>query len=383
MSWLKPLLGQAIPAMFVLGTLYFLLLSASNFVWLRLSSQPPRILRGRMVSVLIPARDEETTIGNCIDSLLKQSYENYEIIVLDDLSHDGTWRIISDYAKRNPGIVRAVRGEPLPPSGWSGKTHAMQQLAAAACGEYLMFTDADTVHGTQSISWAVTNIEAHRADCLSGYVFHELATLGEFFIVPSIYIMSAMVLPLWLIGATKLPGLSFAIGQLIVFRRQAFETIGGYASVRDHISDDVAIARELKRAGFRQVFLDMRRYVKCRMYTGYWASFHGIAKNIYDFAKRRSLFLAAAITLLVGLVVFPFALLPVLLLTGNQAIQFASVCVILFLAAWMLALYDRGLPWWSPLLYPVMFLHLLYMALWSIARAFSGRAVLWKGRSLR
>jgi chlorobactene glucosyltransferase len=369
--------------MFVLGTLYFLLLSASNVLWLRLSSLPPRICCGRKVSVLIPARDEETTIGSCIDSLLKQSYENYEIVVLDDQSLDGTWGIIEDHARRWPKRVRAIRGEPLPASGWCGKTHAMQQLAAAACGEYLMFTDADTVHGTQSISWVVTNMEAHRADCISGYVFQKLATLGEMFIVPVTYIMSAMVLPLWLIGATRMPSLSFAIGQLIVFRRRAFEAIGGYASVSAQISDDMAIARELKKAGFREVFLDVRRHVRCRMYSGYRASFNGIAKNIYDFAKRRSLLLAVAITLIVGLVVFPFALLPVLLITGNQAIHFASVCVILFLAAWMLALYDRGLPWWSPLLYPVMFLHLLYMAWWSIAQAFSGRAIVWKGRALR
>jgi chlorobactene glucosyltransferase len=259
----------------------------------------------------------------------------------------------------------------------------MQQLARCARGEYLMFTDADTVHGSQSISWAVTNIETHRADCISGYVFQELATLGEMFIVPATYIMSAMVLPLWLIGATRTPSLSFAIGQLIVFRRRAFEAIGGYASVRAQISDDVAIARELKKADFREVFLDVRRHVRCRMYSGYRESFNGLSKNIYDFAKRRTLLLATAITLLVGLVVFPFALLPVLIVTGNPATQFVSLCVMLFLAAWMLALYDRGLPWWSPLLYPIMFLHLLYMAWWSIARAGSGRAILWKGRALQ
>jgi chlorobactene glucosyltransferase len=376
-------LGHILPVIFILGTLYFLLLSASNVLWLRLSSQPPRIRRGRMASVLIPARDEESNIGPCIQSLLDQSYQNYEIVVLDDQSRDATWRIIEGYARRFPERVRAIRGEPLPARGWSGKTHAMQQLAGVARGEYLMFTDADTVHGRQSVSWAVTNLEAHRADCISGYVSQRLVTLGELFIVPTIYIMSAMVLPLWLIGATRASGLSFAIGQLIVFRRRAFEAIGGYASVRDQISDDVAIARELKRAGFRQVFLDVRRHVSCRMYSGYRASFNGISKNIYDFAKRRSLFLAMAITLLVGLVVLPCVLVPILLITGNPGIQFALLCVALFLAAWMLALYDRGLPWWSPLLYPVMFLHLLYMAWWSIAQAFSGRSVVWKGRALR
>ena len=170
---------------------------------------------------------------------------------------------------------------------------------------------------------------------------------------------------------------------MIIFRRRAFDAIGGYSCVSGQISDDIGVARELKRAGFRQVFLDMRSHVRCRMYDGYRASFNGISKNIYDFAKHRTLFLAAAITLLVGLVVLPFALLPVLILTGNPATQFIMLCVALFLAAWAIALYDRGLPWWAPLLYPVMFLHLLYMAWWSIGQASSGRAVIWKGRPLR
>ena len=95
-------LGRALPALFILGTLYFLLLSASNVLWLRLSSRPPRIRRGRMVSVLIPARDEEENIGACIDSLLTQSYTNYEIVALDDQSHDGTWNIIEGFARRFP-----------------------------------------------------------------------------------------------------------------------------------------------------------------------------------------------------------------------------------------------------------------------------------------
>jgi chlorobactene glucosyltransferase len=238
---LFPQLEGWVRLMFLIGAGYFLLLSISNVVWLRLSSREPRLRRGRKVSVLVPARNEERNIRLCIDSLLDQTYANYEIVVLDDQSTDGTWEIISQYQERLPGRVRAVRGEPLPREGWLGKPHAMQQLARHASGEYLMFTDADTVHGTESIAWAVTNLESHRADCVSGYVYQEMNTLGEQFIVPATYIMSAMLLPLWLITALPTPGLSFAIGQLLIFRRSAFEAIGGYSRVRGQISDDLAI----------------------------------------------------------------------------------------------------------------------------------------------
>jgi chlorobactene glucosyltransferase len=128
-----------------LGAVYFFLLAASNIIWLRLSSRKPRRRSGKRVSVLIPARNEEANLARCLDSLVEQSYENYEIIVLDDQSTDGTWEILSDYAERYPGLVRAVRGRPLPERGWNGKPHAMQQLSELATGEYYLCTDADTV----------------------------------------------------------------------------------------------------------------------------------------------------------------------------------------------------------------------------------------------
>ncbi len=368
--------------LFLLSAGYFLLLSVSNIVWLRLASRGPRITGGCLVSVLVPARNEEHSIGSCLDSLLDQTYTDYEIVVLDDESTDGTWKVISGYAERFPGRVRAVRGEPFPSGAWAGKTHAMQQLSDHARGEYLLFTDADTIHGRESIAWAVTNLEWHQADCLSGYVFQQMESLGEHCIVPATYIMSAMVLPLWLIAALPAPGLSFAIGQLIMFRRSAYQAIGGYASVAHEITDDLAVARELKRAGYRQVFLDIRRYVRCRMYEGYRASFNGISKNVYDIARQRTAFFAAAVTLLAVFVILPVALLPIQLLTGNPAVQLTSFCVLLFLVAWSLVLYDRGLAWWAPLLYPVVFVHLLYIAWWSIGQSVTGQGVTWKGRIL-
>ena len=291
--------------LFVLGTTYFLFLSISNIIWLRLSSRKPGRTTGGKVSVLIPARNEEKNIGLCLESLLVQTYSNYEVVVLDDQSSDGTWDVVSGYAERYPGLIRAVRGNPLPDNGWYGKPHAMQQLSEYASGEYFLFTDADTVHSVESISWAVSNIEWHKADCMSGYVFQELSTFGELLIVPATYIMTTMILPLWLIAATRAPMLSFAIGQLIMFRREAFDAIGGYSSVSERISDDIFIARELKKEGFRLIFLDIRRHIRCRMYEGYRESFNGFSKNIYDFFKNRPAFFTAAATSLVFFVVLP------------------------------------------------------------------------------
>jgi chlorobactene glucosyltransferase len=378
-----PTLGRpALDALFLFGTLYVLALSISNVLWLRLSARTPdHRCRGR-VSVLVPARNEERTIARCLDSLLAQTYPDLEVVVLDDESSDATREIIEDYARRHPDRMRAMRGAPLPPHGWIGKPHALRQLAAIATGELLFFTDADTVHSPSSVAWAVTNLARHRADLLSGYVHQDLESLGEALVVPATYLMSALILPLWLIPATRAPALSFAIGQLMLVRRCAFDAVGGEAAVASSISDDVAFARAIKSAGFRTVFLDAGRNVRCRMYEGYGAAVEGISKNIYDFFRTRPALFAAALTLLVALVLAPLALLLLASGPGGPS-QALGGAVLAFLAAWSLTVWDRRLRWWVPLLYPLLFGHLVWMAWRCFARAVTGRGVVWKGRVVR
>ncbi len=367
----------------IAGNLYFLLLSLSNVLWLRLSSVRPRTTWKGKVSVLIPARNEESNIGRCLDSLLQQSYPDYEIVVLDDLSKDRTWQIITGYAERYPGRIRALKGSALPKQGWCGKTHAMQTLSRYAQGEYLLFTDADTVHSPQSIAWAVTNINRHKADMLSGYAYLELGSFGESLIVPATYIMSTIVMPLWLIPFSRAPGLSFAVGQMVMFRRQAFQAVGGYAAVSDHISEDVFMARAVKRAGFRVTFLDLQDYVRCRMYEGYRAAFTGLSKNIYDFFKNQAAFFASAASALVIFVVLPVVLAVFEALSGAQTLSLSVLSVAVFQLAWALALLDRGQKLWLPFLYPLTFLHLLFMAWKTFGKVSQGLGVVWKDRTLK
>jgi len=376
-----PAIGRpALETLLLAGTLYVLALSVSNVLWLRLSACRPGLRRRGRVSILVPARDEERTIARCLDSLLAQTYPDLEIAVLDDESSDRTGEIIAEYARRFPNRLRAVRGAPLPSRGWIGKPHALRQLADIATGDLLFFTDADTVHGPQSVSWAVANLDRHRADLLSGYVHQDLGSLGEAIVVPATYLMSAFILPLWLIPATKSPALSFGIGQLMLVRRRAFDAVGGEAAVATSISDDVAFSRAVKAAGFRTVFLDAGAHVRCRMYEGYAAAVEGFSKNIYDFFRTRSALFAAALTSLVALVLAPLALL---VLSPGGPSPALGVAVLSFLTAWSLTLWDRRLGWWVPLLYPLLFIHLLWMAWRCFARAVSGRGVLWKGRVVR
>jgi len=362
-----------------IGTLAILTLSLANILWLRSSGHKAVSADRGKVSVLIPARNEEANIRRCLDSLLDQSYPNYEIIVLDDCSQDRTWQIITEYARRSPLRFRAIRGAPLP-HGWCGKTHAMQLLSQYASGDYLLFTDADTVHSQESLAWAVTNINEHTADFLSGYVHQDLQSFGEALIVPTTYIMSAIVMPFWLIPRSNSSMLTLAVGQMVMFRRGTFDAIGGYSSVARQISEDVFVARAVKKAGYRTIFLDLRDHVTCRMYKGYRNSFEGIGKNIYDFFKNQPTLFASVASVLVAFIVLPLILVPIEMQAGNPLLRFSLFSVLCFVLAWSLTLYDRGLKWWVPLLYPLTFIHLLYMAWKSFGRAAANVGIVWKGR---
>jgi|WetSurMetagenome_2_1015567.scaffolds.fasta_scaffold01355_12 chlorobactene glucosyltransferase len=365
----------------IAGCAIFFVLSISNTLYLFFSSKRPSLTNGPRISVLVPARDEESNIGRCLDSLLTQTYQNYEVVVYDDMSSDGTWDIVREYAQRNPA-VKAVRGTELP-AGWFGKPHAMQRLAQHATGEYFLFTDADTVHGPHSVSWAVTNAMAHRADVLSAYTRQLTRSFGESAVLSNIYLNTVMFIPLWLIPVIPLPFISHIFGQYIIFKASVFRGMGGYECVRNRISEDVYIGRELKRRGHRIVFLDVQKHVTCRMYTTFGGAVEGIAKNIYDFFEKHvasvfalSAFIAAGIEL-------PVALLAKEILTGGSNLALAAAPVALFLAAWGTFLIGRKMRWYVPLLYPLFFLLLIYIGWKSVIDDTFGKGYLWKGRFVK
>jgi len=117
------------------------------------------------VSIILPARNEEKFIGKCLDSLIKQDYENYEIIVIDDSSEDLTREIILEYAKKDSKVI-PVSARPKP-EGWMGKNWACMEGYRKATGELLLFTDADTSHSEKILSLAVSHLISFDLDALS------------------------------------------------------------------------------------------------------------------------------------------------------------------------------------------------------------------------
>ncbi len=361
---------------------YSCILTLLNSLWMRRSAGLKALKEGPAVSVLIPARNEEEGIAACLDSLLAQNYKNFEIIVYDDDSKDGTAAILDHYAARYPGTLKVLHGQSLA-EGWYGKPQAMQKLYEASKGHWLYYTDADTLHSPESIGASMSLALKYRADLVSGYVQQRLGSVGEALVVPAIYLLSMFALPLELIHTSSIPALSHAIGQSMLFKRSCIDGLGGFSPIKDKVSEDVRIARLIKRKNGRVLFADLKSRLACRMYSDYASAIVGLSKNVYDyFGKNPAVLLAATagISIFLLLPVAASLWLPPFLISVQGIFRLASLAMF---ATWVLVALDRRLPWYVPLAYPLILINVLSTA-WRAARLFStGRAVEWKGRMVR
>ncbi|MDR2211824.1 MAG: glycosyltransferase family 2 protein [Spirochaetaceae bacterium] len=359
-------------------SIYFFCMSIANILEMKKKTAAPRLKNGPLISVLVPCRDEEENIERCLRSLLDQSYESYEILVIDDNSTDNTLSIISRMAEEN-SRVRVYKGKALPPD-WYGKPFALQQLSAHAKGDILLCTDADTVHAPTSLSWAVTNLEANRCDFISGYVGQILKTLGERITVPIMFFLTGFIIPTFLNRLVKSGYFSAAVGQYIAIKKDAFIKIGGFTAFKKKTSEDIYMARYVKQQGYKTEFLDITGQVQCRMYRGFHSGIQGIGKNIYDFLGKKPAILIG-IALLIFLFFFlPFPLIIWGLFSHTPFLPYLAVVHALFTLTWLVLFIGRRIAWYNSLLWPVMYFSLLFMVLWSFYRTVSHKGFWWKGR---
>ena len=368
------------PVLLVVATYFFLLSLANHYEMWRFTLSPD-VFDGPMVSVLIPARNEEQYIERCINSLQNQVYKNHEILVLNDNSTDKTLEILNRIAASD-SRVKVFDGKPLP-EDWFGKPFALHQLAQHARGEIMLFTDADTVHAPTSIAWAVTNMQGLKADMISGYVGQIFKTFGEVVTVPLMFFLTGFVIPLFLNRFVKVSWFSAAIGQFIVIKREVFEAIGGCEAFKKKTSEDICMARYVKQKGYNTRFLNITEHINCRMYNGYHSAVKGIGKNVFDFLGKSTILLAACMIAVFFFLFFPLPLLIGCIINGSPWTFLISAVVVLYTLTWLFMFLGQRLNWWYGLLWPLLFLNLLYMAAWSWFRTISGRGFLWKERVVR
>jgi chlorobactene glucosyltransferase len=378
MTYLAELLSPFYYDILVLVTSYFFIMSLANHYEMWRFTSGPEILDGLLVSVLIPARNEERNIERCINSLRNQLYKNYEILVLNDNSTDNTRGILERIA-REDNRVKFFNGAPLP-DDWYGKPFALHQLSKEAKGDILLFTDADTIHSPASISWAVSNLTSMKVDMVSGYIGQIFLSFGEIVTVPLMFFLTGFIIPLFMNRYTKLSFFSAAIGQFIAIRHEVFDAIGGCESFKKKTTEDIYMARYVKQRGYKTRFLNITEYVKCRMYKGYKSAIEGIGKNVFDFLGKNSILIFILAIVIFFFLFFPFPLLFFCIAKSSPWTLHILVVNILYTLTWIFTFLGQRLNWWYGLLWPLMFLNLIYMATWSWFRTVSGRGFLWKGR---
>ena len=225
------------------------------------------------VSVIVPARNEEACLGACLESVAGQPSVNFEIIVVDDASSDGTRAI----AQAVPS-ARVVEAGP-PPPGWTGKNNAMAVGAKVATGEWFLFTDADTVHKPGSLARAVAEAQERGAALLSYSPEQEVHGFWEKAVMPVIFAeLAATYRPLQ-VSDQRSPAAA-ANGQYILISRQAYEAVGGHAGVRDSLLEDVGLARAVKASGRKIYFRYGADAVRTRMYRSFAQLREGWTKNL-------------------------------------------------------------------------------------------------------
>jgi len=335
---------------------------------------------GPMISVLIPARNEARRISPTLEGILKQEYSNFELIVIDDNSSDGTWDIIKAYADRNESMA-ALRGKKLP-EGWKGKPYAMSQLADAARGEVLVFLDADIIPESDFLSWVTDRMFRHKADSMSAFAQHRARSAREYIFFSLVYFVNSFLLPFWLIMHTKQPLFSHAIGQLMVFRREAYVNSGGFANVFDKILEDIQMGREMKRAGYRHIFLDARKVLKGLMYDSWGHTIAGLKRSIYEYFDKKLYPLIIMSFFNIAFLVIPAFLIPFTLYYSFSQTPWIIWGNIGILLGWAITAFDRRLPWYVPFFYPVQFLCLVIFGWESVIDEVNGRGYDWKGRKV-
>lgn len=250
------------------------LLNALTFPRLRPTTHHPQ---PASLSVLIPARNEAHVIAETVRALLAQP-EVTELLILDDQSTDDTAVVARAAAQGDPRL-RVLAGQPLP-AGWLGKNWACHQLSQVATGDCLLFSDADVRWRPSSLRALLDHFHRTRAHLLTVWPTQITETWGERLVVPLMALAIQAYLPVLATHHAPSPAFAAAMGQCLLFRRAAYDRIGGHARVRDNIVEDVALARAVKSAGLRLRAADGNGLIACRMYRNWGEVRDGFAKNI-------------------------------------------------------------------------------------------------------
>jgi cellulose synthase/poly-beta-1,6-N-acetylglucosamine synthase-like glycosyltransferase len=200
------------------------------------------------VSIILPARNEEKYLANCLESLIDQDYQNYEIIVIDDSSEDSTGKIIEKFSKENSKIIHVSAKSK--PEGWMGKNWACMEGYKQATGELLLFTDADTKHSRKVISLSVSHLLSLQLDALSA--IPRLLTF-DFLTKISLPMISTFLHTRFSAINVNNPKkkAAYFFGSFFIITKKTYEQVGMHEGVKHEIIEDGALGKKVKEEGHK------------------------------------------------------------------------------------------------------------------------------------
>jgi hypothetical protein len=338
---------------------------------------PRRDADVRSLSVLIPARNEESNIGAALQAVLASRGVEFEVVVLDDHSEDATAGVVSAIAERDPR-VRFLQGQPLPPS-WCGKQYACSILAGSARHSLLVFLDADVRLAPEGLARMTAYLEESQADLVSGVPLQETGTLVEKLVIPLIHFVLLGFLPLGRMRRSRHPAYAAGCGQFFLARRSAYEETGGHAAIQTSLHDGITLPRAFRAAGFRTEICDMTEIATCRMYRTAGDVWHGLSKNATTGLASPGMILPAT-ALLLGGQVLPCLLLATLAWLPPLATGLAFIATLASFYPRFAAAKRFRQSWLGAVLHPVGIMILLAIQWHALIRIARRRPASWKGR---
>ncbi len=357
-------------------------LNAVRFLKINRRAEKYRLKRNPLVSVIIPARNEESNLGALLQSMLDQEYRNIEILVIDDRSTDRTWEIIEEFQKKDNRVRGYKTGEKKLAS--HGKMNALLNLIPQAKGEYLLCTDADTTHRSKSVLNALKIMEGDGLDILSGFPAEYSKSYFARTITASM-VFSNVCIPHFIFNALKVSSFAIGIGQFIMMRKDSYDEVGGYAVLGDQICDDLGIIKAFLKKKKKYEFTVLSDHVCCRMYDTGAEAFRGIERSLAGVFRPTVGMFAILILAVIFLSLVSFApvLTPLYILLGEYTMLWIT------LGGWLLT----NISWFfacrrlkfrvstslsgsfSIVLICVMYLHCVHTRL-------TGKKFIWKGEAV-
>lgn len=331
------------------------------------------------VSVLIPARNEESSIRAAIESILATKHQEIEIIVLDDHSEDATGSIVEQVAHADKR-VRLENSKPLP-DGWNGKQHACWQLAGLARHEYLFFLDADVRLTPDAISRIVAQQKRNDVPLLSGFPRQETGTFAEKLLIPLMHFVLLGYLPISQMRSSKEASFAAGCGQLFLAQRSIYMTIGGHSAISNSRHDGIKLPRLFRSHGHMTDLFDATDVARCRMYHSLSQVINGLLKNASEGIANPRLIIPFTVLLLGG-VALP---LPLFLLAAYRNTSWIATGVLL--VATLLSWFPRVAAclrfrqsWLGVLLHPLSVAWFVSLQWIALVRQQLGLKIKWRGR---